>query len=249
MRQMFDFVLAFVTAAGSSVDEQTRAVRVSTSGIGGFDFGEGTQTLDDTDGELGDAQEMFSALGVLSRPLDPETLAGKEYRAEALAARTADGLVPLSWRDLRFERFIPNGIPKGTVRMVGYGGAFCSLDVRDGVTPVENIFTCYVPYEFSGSEGTTPDKAHAVVVSSNPDDGITLTHGDGFQVALTTDGILMRTPDAETFFAMREGEISMQAQKILCKGNVYVGSQAEAGVPLLAGPASPPCPSLFVSPA
>jgi len=245
MREMFDFVLAFVTAANSSVDEQTSAVRVSTSGIGSFDFSAGEQTLEDTDGELGDDQEMFSALGFISRPRDPEKLQGKEYRAEAIAARTADGLVPLSWRDLRFERYIPNGLPKGSVRMVGYGGAFCSLDVRDGASPTENIFTCYVPYQFSG---TTPSKAHSVIVSSNPDDGISLTHGDGYQVALTSDGILMRTSDGQTFFNMKEGEINLQSAKILLKGNVYAGSQAEVGIPLLAGPASPPCPSLFVSP-
>lgn len=244
MRQMFDFVLSFATVVGSSINEQTKTVQISTSGVGSFGTEENDFSLDfgDEAGELADNQDMYGPLGILSRPLDPEKIAGRDYRAEVVAARTADGLIPIAWRDLRFERYFPGGIPKGTVRMVGYGGGFASFDMSDNV---ENIYTIYLPYDFVNG---TPTKAHAIIVDSNPDNGITVTHGDGYQVALTSDGILMRTSDDSTFFHMKEGVISQSAAKIFLKGTVYVGQAGEAGVPLLPGAASPPCPSLFLSP-
>lgn len=242
MKEVFDFVLSFATVVGSSVNELTGNVQVTTAGASAFDAAAGELMLDDLDGELSDNQDMYGQLGILARPKDPEKIAGKDYRAEVVATRTADGLVPLAWRDLRFERFNPNGIPKGTVRMVGYGGGFASFDLAD---TDENIYTIYVPYDFVNGVAT---KAHAIIVDSNPANGITLTHGDGYQVALTEDGILMRTSDDSTFFQVKEGVITQTAAKIFLKGTVYVGQAGELGVPLLAGPASPPCPSLFLSP-
>jgi hypothetical protein len=235
MKEVFDFVLAFATVVGSSVNELTKSVQVSTSGASAFNVGGNERSIDlgDNEGELSDNQDMYGQLGILARPLDPEKIGGKDYRAEVVAARTADGLVPLAWRDLRLERFFPNGIPKGSVRMVGYGGAFASFDLAD----TENSYTIYIPYDFSGD---TPTKAHAIIVDPNPDNGITLTHGDGYQVSLTSD--------SETFFKMKEGVITLSAAKIYAKGVLYVGQAGELGIPLLAGPASPPCPSLFLSP-
>lgn len=242
MREVFDFVLAFATVVGSSVDDLTKTTRITTAGAPSFNPLTASINLDDDKGELSDNQDMYGQLGILSRPLDPQKISGKDYRAEVVAARTADGLIPLAWRDLRLERYFPNGIPKGTVRMVGYGGGFATFDMAE---QDENIFVLYVPYEFSNG---TPAKAHAVIVDPNPDNGITLTHGDGYQVALTSDGILMRTSDAETFFQMKEGIINLVAKKIFAKGTLYVGQAGELGIPLLAGMASPPCPSLFLSP-
>lgn len=246
--EAFDWVLGFVTVAGSSVDNETSATLITTSGVGTFNFDEGDTELDDEKGERGDDQEMFGSLGVLGRPQDPETIGGKDYRAEAVAARTADGLVPMSWRDLRLDRFFPNGLPKGAIRMVGYGGAFSGFDVKEGTSgaSTENFATvAYVPYEYSGG---VAQKAHSIFVDPDPANGITLTHGTGWQVALTEEGIMMRTPDAETFFQLKEGEFNVAAAKIFLKGACYVGAAAEAGIPLLPGPASPPCPSLFLSP-
>jgi hypothetical protein len=242
MKTLFDFTLAFVTVVGSSIAEQTKTVRVSTAGAAGFNP-EGELLLDDGDGELANDQDVYGQLGMMARPLDPETLDGRDYRAEVVAARTADGLVPLAWRDLRFERFFPNGIPKGTVRMVGYKGGFASFDVDAAGTA--NNYTIYLPYNFVNG---VPQNAHAIVVDSDPANGITMTHGDGYQVALTSDGILMRTSDDATFFHMKEGRIVLTAAKIFAKGTLYVGQAGETGVPLLPGAASPPCPSLFLSP-
>ena len=249
MKVMSDFVLAFVTAVGSSVDDQTKTTRATTTGIGGFSIdlnGNPITELGDEDGELGDDQETYGALGVLARPPDPETIGGKDYRAEGIAVRTEDGLVPFAWRDLRLDRHFPNGIPKGSVRVVGYGGAFTALDSEgEGVDRVDTE-TFYVPFDWNPATETY-DKAHAIIIQPNAEDGITLTHADGFQVALTDDGVLMRTPDDTTFIQMRAGEITFSAVKIFAKGTLYVGQSAELGVPLLAGAASPPCPSLFLS--
>lgn len=243
MKQAFDFVMSFATVVGSSINQQNNAVQISTAGVGGFGSLDNFELkLEDTEGELADNQDTYGALGLLSRPMDPEKIAGRDYRAETVSARVADGLIPIAWRDLRFERFFPNGIPKGTVRLVGYGGGFASFDMSANV---ENIYTVYLPYNFVNG---VPQKAHAIVVDANPDNGITMTHGDGYQMALTSDGILMRTSDDKTFFHMKEGVVSLTAAKIFLKGTTYIGQAGEFGIPLLAGPASPPCPSLYVSP-
>ena len=255
-RSFFDFTMAFTTAIGTAINSRTGAANVSLSGIGTLKFntdGTVTATDGDTDGEVDPSAEMYGALGLLGRPLEPETLGGKKFSAEAIAARSGDGLVPLGWRDLRFERYFPNGIPKGTIRMVGYGGGFASLDVTSGTAGANrtNTHTVYIPYQFDANG--VPAKCHAIVVDPDPANGITMTHGDGFQVALTSDGIMCRTPDANTYTMLRAGEFTICAAKINLKGGVLVGMDPDPShfLPLstffmpLPGPAVPPTGILF----
>ena len=54
--------------------------------------------------------------------------------------------------------------------------------------------------------------------------------------------------DAGTFMQLKPAEFLLQAPEMMLKGNVYLGAGAETGVPLMAGAASPPSPSVFVSP-
>lgn len=231
----FDDTLGFGKVVSSSVEGEHSFTLYNVAGISALDF-----TINDTDqgGEVGISEEVYQALGIVGRPKPPS---GTDS-LEVIFARTGDGLVPFGYRDARLHRFFPNP-GEGDLAFVSYGGGFHSMSLN---AAGETIHTLYVPFEFD-SEGVA-QKAHAVVMDPNPANGITVTHADGYQVALTEDGILMRTPDANTFLQIKEGEIKLQATKILVKGNVYVGASAETGVPLLAGPASPPCPSLFVSP-
>ncbi len=135
MKEVFDFVLAFATVVGSSLDKFTDGVRISVAGAPSFNPLAATINLDDEKGERANDQDSYGPLGMVARPLDPQKIEGKDYRAEVIAARTADGLVPIAWRDLRLNRALPN--PKsGDIAMVGYGANFLKLAADGGVSIV-----------------------------------------------------------------------------------------------------------------
>jgi hypothetical protein len=251
-------VIEFVRVVASSVAGTNKATLFNVAGIAGFAVdANGAITGAEEDNEQGEQaheQDTYSALGIVGRPLEPEG----DLFAEALAARTEDGLTPFAFRDLRIHRAINAGgtsaPAKGQLMFGGYGGAFVAHTMTSANTGSKkgNVTTIYVPYEFDGDGA--PTKAHAI--SIDPTDGnssISLIHGDGVFFSLTEDagggdpGIVWSC-DGSTFGRMSAGEFVVNAQKITLKGNVYVGAEADAGVALLPGASSPPCPSLFVSP-
>lgn len=245
-------VIEFVKVIGSAIGGTNRAVLADVTGVGDFqvDAAGNVLTDDDTDaGDSADAQPVFSALGVLGRPLPPDG----DGHAEAMAARTSDGLEPFAMRDLRINRALGAAVPAlGQVGLAGYGGAFASHQMTAGNTGSKrgNITVLYVPYEFDGDGVAT--KSHAIAI--DPSGGIQLVHGDGVFFQLTDDvgngepGVVIAT-SATSFARFSASEVLIHAPKIMLKGVCYLGAQAEAGVPLLAGPASPPGPSIYISPA
>jgi hypothetical protein len=241
-------VAEFVRVIASSVRGANGATLYDVAGIAGFDAAD--------EGEQAHGQEVYQSLGVLGRPLPPEA----DLFAEAIAMRTEDGLTPIAFRDLRLHRGVnPGGgatTPReGQLMFAGYGGAFLSHSMTADPTGSKkgNITTLYVPYDFDGDG--VPQKAHAIVI--NPSEGnssISLVHGDGVFLTLSEStgagsgpGIIASVGGA-TFLRMTAGELTLQAERVLLKGNVYLGRAAEAGVQLLGGPVSPPSPSVFVSP-
>lgn len=251
-------VVEFCKVISSSVGGTNTAALFNVTGIGGFALDDdgaisGDDESDDG-GEQAHEQEVFQGLGLIGRPLPPEG----DLFAESLAVRTEDGLVPFAFRDLRLHRAInadgnPTAPLEGQILLVGYGGAFLAHSMTAGNVGSKrgNVLTLYVPYEFNGAG--VPQKAHAI--SIDPTDGnssISLVHGDGVFFTLTEDagagpGISWAV-DASTFGRMTAGEVVIQSEKIMLKGNVYLGASAETGLPLLAGIASPPGPSIFISP-
>lgn len=245
---MFSRIATFARVLGTTISSRTRSVLLDIGGIGGM----GEDDTDDDNGEVAPQNDSYGMLGILARPLPPEVIKGKNFACEVVCLRTADGLVPVGWRDLRLDDLFPNGIPEGRFALAHYGGGFHSLDLtatKNG-DQKSTIQTIYCPFDFANGVAR---KAATVVVDTTPGaEHITLSIGggtSGFQLSMTeADGLQVRTPDASTLFNIREDEITLAAKKVTIKGNVYLGSQAEAGVPLLAGPASPPSPSVFVSP-
>lgn len=252
-----DAVAVFCKVVGSALVGASSEPTFNVKAIGGFgaDDSDGTGG-DDSDGagEQATGQVGYGALGIIGRPLPPE---GALY-AEAVALRVDGGLAPYGWRDMRLHRAINPGGSGGTpaegqLAFAGYGGALLSHAMTDD--PVgsrrANLATWYVPYDFDGDG--VPQKAHTISIDPRPgSSSISLAHADGVFVSLTEDsgagpGVVIAI-DGSTFLRMSAGEFTVNAAKITLKGNCYVGAQAEAGLPLLAGPASPPCPSLFVSP-
>jgi hypothetical protein len=244
----FDFVAQFARVLDSSMNPKTFAIQVDLGGIGSFNE---TET-DDSKGEVSPQSEVYGALGFVGRPRNKQTIGGKEYYCETLCMRTSDGLVPISWRDLRLNSFFPNGVPEGRIGMVGYGGGFHTIDLTadNNGDQKTSIHFIYAPYSFSNG---TPSKAMAICLDTTPGaENISMSIGGGttgFQMTMNeADGVQIRTPNTNTMFNIREDEINLSASKILLKGNVYIGSNTISAVPLLAGPASPPCPTLFLSP-
>ncbi len=239
-----NWTISFLEITGSTTYGPHNAVLMGGgASVGSFD------ESDALGGETAQDAEAYGAPGIVFRPRPPEDVdtpdGTQRLAAEAMAARTADGLVPMAWRDLRFNRVFPN--PKaGTVALVGYGGGFLAFDdtSADSGDQKATLSTLYVPYQF-----TNGVPAKAMVITCDPEaEALQLIHGDGFAISMTPDeGIVMRA-DAETFARMKPGEMLFHAAKIMLKGNVYAGAQAEVGVPLLAGSASPPCPTLYLSP-
>lgn len=236
-------VVEFCSVIASSLGGKNGAVLYDVEGIAGFE-GE--------DAEQSSAEPAYSALGILAAPLPPEG----EFRLEALGLRTEDGLTPFAYRDLRINRAVNGGgaptAPRpGQTLFAGYGGAFIghSMTAQPTGSKKGNVTTIYVPYAFSGD---TPGKAHAIIIDpSEGNSSISLVHGDGVFFTLSEDtgsgpGIVASV-GSSTFFRMAAGELTLQADRVMLKGNVYLGRNAEAGVQLLGGPVSPASASVFVS--
>lgn len=250
-----DNVLEFAKVLGSAIGGTNAAVTYDLTGIGDFRENVAGDVVGDDPGDdagdRADEQPAYQALGVVARPLPPEG----QFHAESVAVRTSDGLEPIAYRDLRINRALnPTGAssaPKeGQGFFAGYGGAFLSheMTAEPSGDKRANITTLYVPYGFAGD---VPGKAHAIVI--DPLVGIQLINGEGAFLTLSNDvgngepGIVWGMGDG-SFGRISASEVLVHAPKIMLKGNVYLGAQADAGVPLLAGPSSPLGPSVYISP-
>ncbi len=221
-----DMVLQFGAVAKSAVKAITLDVIDQVLGIGGLE-------ADDTDGEQANEQVRYSgALGMIWRGLPPDTLKGKTRFMDVLCCKLADGLLPIGWRDERINRAFPNGPKEGTIAMAGYGGGFHSLDLTasNSGSQKANIHVIYCPYEFDGNG--VPAKAHAIVVDpTGGNESITITHGAGYQLSLTSEGFNVNI-DSSTFLAMSPGAFTVNAAKIILQGNCAFGNNATTAAPI-----------------
>lgn len=247
-----DQVIEFVKVIRSEVRGENAAVLYDIVGIGGFSSDLTSADLTDDGSEQAPQQPAYQALGILSAPLPPSD---QQLFLEAMAVRTSDGLEPFAYKDLRLNRAAnPTGAAAapapGQTMLVGYGGGVISHQMTpDNVGDQKGSIThLYVPYAYSNG---VPTKSHAIII--DPTDGnssIQLIHGDGVRFLLQEEtgagpGILA-TIDNATFLRMAAGELTVQADKILLKGNVYLGRAAEIGVPIALGTLSP-AGSVFAS--
>lgn len=248
-----DNVVAFAKVIASALAGPSSEVVYNMTAGGGFKLdAQGNVVEDDSDeaGEQATDQVGYGPLGWIGRPLPPD---GIEF-AEAACLRNDDGLAPFGWRDPRINRALNPGGSGGTpapgqLLFAGYHGAFLSHAAQDDGS---TISTWYVPHDFD-ADGV-PAKAHTISIDPTPgNSSISIVHASGLFLQLTENtgggapGIVAAVDDT-TFARIKPGEVWIQASKIMLKGNVYLGAQAEAGLPLLAGAASPPSPSVFVSP-
>lgn len=224
----------------------------SVAGIAEFGgFGSGAADLTDSKGEQAPDAVGYSALGAFGRPLPPNA----DGEAEVVALRTDGALNPIGWRDPRIGKAInangAGGAPgEGQIGVGGYGGGMMTLAQASAASGsrTPDIGTWYLPFAFDGSGQPTK----ALTISLNPaDQSISILHSDGPRIDLLHDtgngpGMVF-TIDGATFCRMTAGEFTVNAAKIMLKGNCFLGREAEAGCMLYGGPISPESASVFVS--
>lgn len=242
-----DFVIGFGKIVATSIEAKTGGILGQVAGmIGSLDPDE----TDDVLGETSEKEDLYGAGGVLFNPLPPETIRGQDFACDVVYAKRGDSLVPIAYHDLRLSKAFPNGLKKGSVAVVGYGGGFYSLDLTasNAGSQKASIHVLYCPYDFDSSGA--PGKAHSIILDpTSGNESVSVTHGSGIQVSLTEAAGVMFNLSGSSWAQFKDGLALLQFPKIMLKGNVYLGSSADLGIPLLAGPASPPGPSVFISPA
>ncbi len=239
---MIDYVAAFGRALASTVDAKSKVTYIQVAGIGSMDPTAPEEGADaDQQGEQADQMPQVGPLGMLWRQLPPGKLDGKTVQADVLCLRTADGLVPIAWRDLRLYKAFPGGLAEGQIAFTGYGKGFYSLTLN---ADDENIHVIYCPFNFNASGVAA--KAHAIVL--DPDQGVSVVHADGMALTMHDNTLTLRSDTGNARMFMKDAEITFQASKVILQANVAVGANPASAVPLLPGIASPPCPSLWLSP-
>ena len=258
-----DCVVSISAVVGSEVisspSGEARRVAYNVSGVPSFTVsaGDPSDDLGLNDGESADETDVFSALGMIGRPIDPEESsgpAGNKY-AEAVCVKEQDTLVPVSYRDLRLKMG-GNAPLEGQLAFVGYGGGFISQSAVDTSNLDDGtIQTIYCPYDFVGG---VAQKAHTITLDpSSGNESISIVHADGMAIFLQSDGSIQIQTDGvpsgtgstvqQSYLKLEPGKITMNADQLVLNGTVYVGDP-NLGVVMTPGAASPPCPRLFLSP-
>ncbi len=239
-----DWAISYMEVRGSTVEGRHNAVLVGGAGAVGS-FSEDPEE----DGEVEQDAEAYGAPGIVFRPRPPEEVdvpdGTETLGAEAMAARVGDKLVPLAWRDLRFNRIYAN--PKaGSVALVGYGGGFLAFeDSSNSGDQKATVCVLYCPREFSNGVHA---KAHSLIM--NPvENTVALLHGDGMAMVMDPDNGITLRADATTYANLQPGKCTIVADSINLRGIVALGADTTTAVPLLPGAASQPTPSVYFSPA
>lgn len=255
-----DFIVQFSKVTGSSLSpDNPGTVLYNVSGIGGFDPTEGI-LLDDAQGEVDEGTEYFSSPGLLGRPLSPQDVAnGRTEHMEVMCLRTVDGLVPFSYRDTRLK-MVGNAPQEGVMAFVGYGGGFLSqspiVERSDASDPnkitdiLGTIQVLYCPYDFD-ADGVA-QKAHSVILDPTAgNENISVVHAEGQALLMQADGsATLQSVDGQSFLQVTNASVTMQSPQIVLNGGaVVIGNPVGPIAPLTPGPASPPCPRLFLNPA
>lgn len=248
-----DFVVQFSDVVNSSLSSRTKMVQLSVTGIAGLNYSDNPSIplADDKKAEATENAEQYSAPGIIGRPLPPRSIKELDYRTNVVCLRTADGLVPIAYRDLRWKMG-GDGPAEGVLAFVGYGGGFHSLTpVKKGSDPAGGgtIHVIYCPYDFD-SDGKAR-KAHTIILDpSDGNESIMIAHANGLAITMSNEGkkaLLMKNAAGDATLRLDDDGVTITAEAIVLNGGVTIGNAATA-VPLLAGAASPGSTKLFVSP-
>ncbi len=251
-----DFVVRFSTAVSSSLHEQNGSIQYSITGIMGFE-GEvgspGSVTFDDgTAAEGTNDAEIYTAPGIIGRPLPPRTINGVEQHMDVVCIQTVEGLVPIAYRDLRLAMAGGSAPGEGVLAFVGYGGGFHSMTpVEIGADPAGGgtLHVIYCPFDFD-SDGVA-QKAHSIILDPTVgNESIMIAHANGLALTMSDadkKAIVMKNAAGDATLRLDDDGITLTATTIVLSGGVIVGNPLTA-VPLLPGAASPGSTVFYVSP-
>lgn len=244
-----DLIVRFSSIVNSSLSTRTGAVQLSVVGIAGMDYEAGTSDPSDaTAAENTDNAPQYSAPGIIGRPLAAQSVNGSNLQMDVVSIVTADGLVPIGYRDLRLKMG-GGGPAAGVLAFVGYGGGFVShTPVPLGGDPAGGgtVTTFYCPYDFDAAGNA--QKAHTLIMDPTPgNESVMIIHSSGLAISMFGGALLMKNAAGDATFRLDENGIVMTGTQIVLSGGVIVGDPATA-VPLLAGPASPGSTKFYVSP-
>jgi hypothetical protein len=214
---MFDDVLTFCRVAASSLGATAKTVLLNLRGLAAGDN-------DDT-GEQSTEEPVYGALGVVSRPRDPSSAGA----AEAVSARRADGLPVIALRDLRLNKARGHVAP-GTVSVVGYGGAFLSID--DAPNGGGSVLTLYAPYGFDPE----PNVAHSIILdTTSGNEAILIVHGLGHAILLDKDGkVVIKNGAGDVFISVEPDGIVVNGAVKVVGGTMQIATSLVVGNPATA---------------
>ena len=250
-----DWVFQIAKVVGSSIAEGAsgtkRPVQYRIVGLPGWDLSGSEIAIDENENnsESTDDADVYGALGVLGRPLPPESAAGVEEHAEVVCVRTADVLVPIAVRDVRL-RMGGNAPNEGTVAFVGYGGGYHSISPVDNADLTKGaIQVIYCGYDFDSSG--VAGKAHTIILDpTSGNESVMIVHAEGMAItmgdAANKKSLVLKNANGDAWIRLDNDGITLSG-KIVLNGSFIVGDPMTS-VTLLAGVASPPCSVLFVSP-
>ena len=217
----FDAILAATTIRGSSITE---------NGVPLFDVEQHPAEEEEGIPAVGSAAEpVYGVPGDLWRVLDPDD----DGAAEAVCARSSDGLPIIAARDLRIDAAAATELAKGTRRIAWYRGVQISMSVAasgDG-----SVLQFYVPWDRDGSG--VPQKGH--VMTFDPVEGaITILAASGAGITLASDGsATVKNGDGDVFLSVSPDGVIVSGDLRVPNSNAVFGDPALAKDVLLAQPA------------
>jgi hypothetical protein len=219
-----DFVVRFSRVISSSLAAENQALQYNVEGLIGFDVTGENLVFEPESGEATEAAEVFGQLGVVARPLPPESAGGVDEHLEVVCIRTTDALIPIAHRDVRLKMQGGAAPGQGVVALLGYGGGFHSLSpVADG-TDLDGggtIHVIYCPFDFD-SDGVA-QKAHSITMDPTPgNESMSLVHADGMAVLMFDDKLTLRSNDGS-------GYIELSGSDVVINGNVSIVGALKIG--------------------
>jgi len=192
-------------------------------------------------GDQADQEPMFSALGVIARPLPPVAKADAtglslEGECEVQAVKNDDGLTPFAYRDLRLHQRCPSPA-EGDVFLAGYGGGYVAI--RPATGSLGSKVVLYAPRLNSGGTETA---AHSLTLDSHTAaaPAIALTHGGGYSIRITNAG------DTEVRDKLVVAPDSPQQQVMLSTETLTWIGQVNTALGVLAAAVGNPVPAIVV---
>jgi hypothetical protein len=174
------------------------------------------------------AEPVYGVPGDLWRPLDPTD----DGAAEAVCARSSDGLPVVAARDLRIDAAAATDLEKGTRRISWYRGVQISMSVAASGTG--SVLQIYVPFDHDGDG--VPQKGH--VMTFDPVEGaVTLLAASGAGITLASDGsATVKNGDGDVFLSVSPDGVIVSGDLRVPNSNAVFGDPALAKDVALAQP-------------